>query len=283
MHNHSHYLIIIMTAAFREQRPSRDQLQIMLGKLQSRLDAIEATIDYVNHIPSSVSSYIHALIANFNTTKSKTKADVQSYIDSMYKCMTDKTGIEDDCKRFGGGTDSTIKSLLSEANAFARSAIFSYLSQPNGGYTDSLRSEANRLKGEMSRIYSLLGEASPYLGGLTDASPLAIANLTDEYKDDQWLQFEYNSASSSSRQDDSYEYSSSSTSGGFHFFFFGGGGSSYSQSEERTHEYALATANLTVKGELLRVNIKRPWFKPEIFDDPGLTYVSITIVIAIVV
>ena len=40
----------------REQRPSRDQLQLMLGKLQSRLDAVESTIDYVNNIHSDLES-----------------------------------------------------------------------------------------------------------------------------------------------------------------------------------------------------------------------------------
>ena len=188
--------------------------------------------------------------------------------------MTDKSGVGKQCKTFEGSIDSTLTFLTNKSNTFASSASFSYLTQANGGYIDSLRSEANRLKGEMSRIYSLLGEASPYLGGLTDATPLAIANLTDEYKDDQWLKFEYNSASSSSRQDDSREDTTFSVGGGFRHFFFGGDMSYSSKSEERTNEYKLAKADLTVKGEILRVNIKRPWFKPEIFDDPGLKYVS---------
>ena len=64
------------------------------------------------------------------------------------------------------------------------------------------------------------------------------------------------------------------------FFFFSAGGS-YSYNKN-THDYSqkLASASLKAKGELLRVNIKRPWFKPEIFDIPDLTYVSNMIIIA---
>ena len=268
----------MLTTAFREQKPSRDQLQVMLGRLQSKLDAVEATIDHVNdNLPSSISDYVQTLESKFNNTKDQTKADVENYINGMYECMKDETGSGTGCKQFTGSTDSTIASLLGESNAFAQSAIFSYLTQANGGYIDSLRSEANRLRDEISQIYSLLGEASPYLGGLTDSSLLSVANLTNEYKSDQWLQFEYNSASSSNSQTDSSSFSSSSSSGGFGGFFFGGSGSSYSQTQTSSHAYKLATSNLTVKGELLKVNIKRPWFRPEIFSDPGLTFVSITV------
>lgn len=36
----------------------------------------------------------------------------------------------------------------------------------------------------------------------------------------------------------------------------------------------MMNSHLRVKGELLRVNIKRPWFKPELFEMPGITFVS---------
>ncbi len=190
--------------------------------------------------------------------------------------MIDETGKGHFCQDFEKNAKPTINSLVGESDAYANSEFLSYLapSEPNGNYVKSLKKEANRLNDEISRIYSLLGESSPYLGGIIDASPLAVANLTEEFKDNQWLQFEYESSEDFRQTDDSHETSSSSTSGGASFFFFGGSGSSSSEFDERKHENKLAMAKISIKGELLRVNIKRPWFKPEIFDDPGLNYVS---------
>ena len=248
----------------------------MLGKLQSRLDATETTITFVQEIKtgSDVHQYVNDLKHRFDFLKQQASENVTNHLNMMYQCMIDNTGTGPECENFQKNAKPTINSLVAQSNEYASSEFLRYLTEPNGNYIESLKNEANRLKDEMSRIYSLLGEASPYLGGLIDASSLAIANLTNEYKDDQWLQFEYESSDSSSKTDDTHTTSSSSTGGGAHFFFFGGGGSSSSSSDERTHENKLAMANISVKGELLRVNIKRPWFKPEIFDDPGLTYVS---------
>ncbi len=248
----------------------------MLGKLKSRLDATETTISFVQGIKdgSPISEHVNALKQQLDSYKTQASHNVTNHLSMMYQCMTDKTGRGADCENFEKNAKLTIDSLVAQSDEYASSEFLTYLAEPNGNYIESLKNEASRLKDEISRIYSLLGEASPYLGGLIDTSSLAIANLTNEYKDDQWLQFEYESSDSYSRTDDTRETSSSSTSASAHFFFFGGGGSSSSSSDERTHENKLAMANISVKGELLRVNIKRPWFKPEIFDDPGLTYVS---------
>ena len=261
---------------YRQQRPSRDQLQAMLGKLQSRLDAIESMIDYVNKIPPNgdVATYVTTLNTNFTNAKEAAKLKLQAFLGKMYECMTDKTGNGTNCKDYEKDKVDAITSLTAEADSYVLAESIGFLTKADGTYIQSLQQEASRLREESSKIYSLLGEASPYLGGILDSSPLAIANLTDEYKDDQWLQFEFNSADSYHRSDDDKESVSIANSFGGGFFFFGGHSSYSSQTDTHTHEEKLALSNLKAKGELLRVNIKRPWFKPEVFDDPGLTYVS---------
>ena len=221
---------------------------------------------------TTVTTNVNTLNGSFNNAKSTAKTDIETYIDKMYTCMMEASGSGTDCKAFSKSSDAAIASLLKASHAYTRREIVSYFAA-DGGYISSLESEANHLKDEISRIQALLVEASSFIDGLS--SHISVANITDEYKSDQWLQFKYDSTSSSSSQDSSHSFSSSSSGGGFGGFFFGSSGSSYSRSEEQTHENKLAKCNMTVKGELLRVNIKRPWFKPEIFDEPGLTYVSI--------
>ena len=234
---------------------------------------MQATIDHVkSHIPDAVTQYVTNLNTTLTSSKSTVKTNVQQYIDDMYKCMMDETGQGSDCDTFNESSTTALKSLLNQSNAYTRKEFLSYMTKTNGDYVNSLEKEASQLKDEISRIRFLLTEASPSIDSLS--SHISVANITNEYKNDQWLQFEYDSKSSSSSQDDSHSFSSSSSSGGVDGFFFGSSSSSYSQTEERDHEYKLSKSDMKVKGELLRVNIKRPWFRPEIFHEPGLTYVS---------
>ena len=266
-------MIGISMFVFREQKLSRDQLQIILGRLQSKLDTVDATIKHVKSTGNTakVTANVNTLNGTFNTAKTTAKTGIENYIGNMYKCMMEASGSGTDCKAFSKSSDAAVASLLKESHAYTRREIFSYF--VDGGYISSLESEASHLKDEISRIQALLVDASSSIDGLS--SHISVANITDEYKSDQWLQFKYDSTSSSSSQESSHSFSTSSSGGGFGGFFFGSSGSSYSRSEEQAHENKLAKCNMTVKGELLRVNIKRPWFKPEIFDEPGLTYVSI--------
>ena len=234
-------------------------------------------IDYVvDRIPpdGDVAGYITKLNANLTNAQTAAKSKLQEFLDKMYECMIDKTGNGTHCQEYEKDKLDTINSLVAEADSYVSAESIGVLTKTDGMYVQSLKQEADHLRDESSKIYSLLGETSPYLGGIIDSSPLAIANLTDEYKDDEWLQFEFNSAESYHRSDDDKESVSIASNFGGHFLFFGGSSSYSSQTDTHAHEEKLALSNLKAKGELLRVNIKRPWFKPEVFDDPGLTYVS---------
>ena len=126
----------------------------------------------------------------------------------------------------------------------------------------------------MYRLYTMLGEMDPLTGGILDADQLAIANLSDTYKNDNWLQFSFDSNSMDERTEESSSYQLTTVSGGVHFLFFHISGS-HTHSKQTSHfEQQLAQSKMKAKGKLLRVNIKRPWFKPEIFEDPTLNFVS---------
>ena len=95
---------------------------------------------------------------------------------------------------------------------------------------------------------------------------------SQEQLDSKWLQFQFDSQRYQSSSKTSYSTSTSSfaasLSGRVGLFSFGG---SYSQSRSRSDysfEAAMNRAETIVSGELLRVTVQRPWFRPSIFKSP---------------
>ena len=118
------------------------------------------------------------------------------------------------------------------------------------------------------------------------ASSLINQNLIDP--NDNWLSFEYNSQSESdeSLQRSQYSVYSSSvksyaSSGSYSWWgrtgSYSGSSSSASSSGSSSEGSAfnsLTKANITVHGKILKVSIQRPWFRPDIFKNGRLGFVS---------
>ena len=90
------------------------------------------------------------------------------------------------------------------------------------------------------------------------------ANTQDEL-DSKWLQFQFDSQhyeQETHQSSKSYSVATSFSAGGF--LWKVSGSFSYSRAQQ-DFEQKMNQADLTVKGELLRVNILRPWFRPSLF------------------
>ena len=163
--------------------------------------------------------------------------------------------------------------LSEEAFAKADRDEFLWNTGNKDSYIQYLKGQKDKLIVQQDKLYSMLGEMDPLMGGILDADQLAIANLTDTYKDDNWLEFSFDSTSDYAHTDQSSSYESISSSGGLHLFFFHIGGS-YTHTKQTSHfDQQLASSQMKARGKLLRVNIKRPWFRPEVFEDPQLNFV----------
>ena len=88
---------------------------------------------------------------------------------------------------------------------------------------------------------------------------------TQDQLDSNWLSFHFNSSNTQTRSAASRSYYSSAYSGRASGWFWSVGAShSYSRSES-SFSYKMNTANTVVEGQLLRVTIQRPWFRPSLF------------------
>ncbi len=83
--------------------------------------------------------------------------------------------------------------------------------------------------------------------------------------DSRWLQFEFDSSKSTRETASSRSHTSVATQFGASGLFWSARASfSYSKSEASFRE-AMNSADVKVKGELLRVVVQRPWFRPSLF------------------
>ena len=239
----------------------------MSGKIQSKISAIDAMIAATDQ-KGVVSNNVKT---DYNTKQQLANAKVSDYMRERFDCLKN----ESNCQLLNdnNSTNSAIEAMINEADAYSLYQSVMYFDNPNS-FKKQLQKEKGDLQAQMDVIRGYLTSSSPYLGAIINPSPLAVANLTDAYRDDQWLQFDYDYDSYSKTTDRERTTEEVRAHASFHFLFFSAGGDYSSNKETEDFNQKLSKASIRVKGELLRVNIKRPWFKPEIFDYPDLTYVS---------
>ena len=242
----------------------------MSGKIRAKIGAIEAMMNSSRSNPTDISDLKHSYANQQRTIQD----NITAYLTQELQCLKDSSGKGDQCQDYDSSRDDIIKRLANEAETFATYQHVNYYYQYHDSYFKALQVQKNKLEVQLQSVESLLGEATPYLGGLLGASPLDVASLQDTYRDREWLQFEFDSKQYYEQRDTQSTSESVTAQMNFHFLFFHAGGS-YSSNKETTNDSdQLAKSRMRVKGEMLRVTIKRPWFKPEIFENPEVDYVS---------
>ncbi len=239
----------------------------MSGKLRAKISTIEVMMNTTHSDDSNVDS----LKKNLANIQVENKHNITDYLNQELQCLNDQSGKGKVCTDYDKSREDVINGLIKEAESFA---TYQHANLDSSSYLNSLQKQKEKLQSQLQSIEALLGEVTPYLGGLLDATPLEVASLQDTYRDREWMQFEFDSKQFEEQKDSHTTAESVTAQMSFHILFFHGGGS-YTHSKQTAYNSdQLAQSNMRVKGEMLRVNIKRPWFKPELFDNPEIDYVS---------
>ena len=250
----------------------------MLGKVNAKINVIDQIIDFYEADNSVLDQFYNGLNATFAAKQVDVKGKVPTYLQAQLKCMHDSMASSEPqkCSDYETATEELLQTLSEEAFAKADRDEFLWNTRNKDSYIQYLKGQRDKLIVQHDKLYAMLGEMDPFMGGILDADPLAIANLSDTYKDDNWLEFSFDSTEDYGRTDQSSSYESISASGGIHILFFHIGGS-YTHTKQTSHfDQQLASSQMKAKGKLLQVNIKRPWFKAEVFEDPQLNFVCCT-------
>jgi hypothetical protein len=248
----------------------------MLGKVNAKMNVIDQMIDFYEAENSNLNTYYDQLNSTFATKQGTIQSKVRDYLQAQLKCMHDNMENADTapkCTDYDTASGQLLQTLSEEAYAKADRDQFLWNTVNRDSYIQYLKGEKDELIVQHNKLYAMLGEMDPFMDGILEADQLAIANLSDTYKDDNWLQFSFDSTEDYGNTDQSSSSETISASGGIHILFFHIGGS-YTHSKQTSHfDQQLASSQMKAKGKLLRVNIKRPWFKPEVFEDPQLNFV----------
>ena len=211
------------------QRPSRAQLNQILGRVNAKINVIDQISEFYTSASTDPSySYLNHTFAKI---QQQLPAKVQKYLTAQLKCMNYSMSHPNDsashsiCDDYEHNSEELLQSLSDEAVAMADRDDYMLNPRNKDDYVKYLNSQKAELIGQRERLYTMLGEMDPLTGGILDADQLAIANLSDTYKDDNWLQFSFDYDSMDEQTEESSSYELTTVSGGVNFLFFHIGGS----------------------------------------------------------
>lgn len=254
--------------------------------LQSKLDTLTATTHIVTEHQGKAQQANNVLEKRVNFTSQKRDNATLSSVNARNECMNKRatnkaqlTGDEDPCHQFKVAADSTVDATFQQAQESSAYFSASFLLKSDKQYQGFMQSRIAALKRQISELDTQLDNltrSQVYLGEITELPELKTITDKNEEQDlnSQWLKFHYNSESS--QTDTEQESHSEAVSVGVSIGLGPIGiGVSTSHGKSTTElKNAFIGADLKASGELMRVFIKRPWFKPSLFDNTVLNFVS---------
>ena len=272
--------------------------------LQSEMDALKATIQFISVGQDTANKAVDALQKKVNYTTEKRDHATEEVVEARSECINQNAqkGVpadtktkravgdpaSDPCKHLKQATGDAVDATFQQAQASSELYSSSFLLNSNEQYQSFMQSRIDAIQRDINEIdvqLNDLNKGQVYLGEVTDSKEFKalnqLGNQTVQDFDSEWLQFEYDY--DSTHINTSQDKSSFGVSAGF-----GGGikgasldASAYYGKGTADLMQAVNSASLKASGELLRVSIKRPWFRPSLFENPVLYFVSYTEIVVI--
>ena len=250
--------------------------------LESEMNTLQTMVKFNNRSQQQANQTLDALSDKLNKTtanrENKTTAAASSFRGCISANANGSNGTSPDCNKFKQANLEAVSATFQQAQVQQEYESAAFLLNSKGQFNDFLSMRVDSLKRQIASIEAELATAKPYLGGLADSREFqnlnSLLNETEQNLDDAWTSFEYDSDSSHIDTDEETKSLNVATSFGVGAPGFGVNvGVNYGKGTADLKQ-ALNSANLKVSGELLRVVVKRPWFRPNIFTDPSLSFVS---------
>ena len=265
--------------------------------LQSEMDALNTMVQFISTGQDSASKTVDALQKKVNYTTEKRDKATQEVVKARNECIsqnaqkgvpaetkekraiTDPTS--DPCEHLKQATEGAVDATFQQAQASSELYSSSFLLNSNEKYESFMQSRIAAIQRDIEEIdeqLNNLDKGQVYLGEIADSKEFKalnrLGNETVQDYDSEWLQFEYDY--DSTHINTSQDKSSFGVSAGFGGGIKGAslGASAYYGKGTADLQQAVNSASLKASGELLRVSIKRPWFRPSLFENSVLYFVS---------
>ena len=257
------------------EKESRDELLIKMGELEAQkrvLLALQAG-EPSQELKAEFRKLKEALLRS-NTALNNFAENTENYrqrcLISRIRAKANESFNGEDCNRYADSSSSASETVDSSTELYACVQDLDFQVNSFEQSREALNETAQQLEDEIEALQRRLATTDVKFSHL--AREAQHAADSQDILDSQWLSFSFNSKQYRSSSASSYSRSSSrfasSASGGFGLFSFS---ASYSQSRSRSESSfraAMNSAETVVSGDLLRVTVQRPWFRPSIFKSP---------------
>lgn len=264
---HIDFLCFRDLARQRKDDLSRDELQSKIGELEAKKRVLEALT--VAEPSNELKEKLEALKGNLNTSNNgltsystKTEELRQTCLSSRIaaKATGDTSGITTECKKYEEAALNASANILGNSELYLCVSDLDFQINNVAATREAMRAAIAELDEEIEDLRIKLTTAGIKLTQLA-----SHAADSQEQLDSQWLQFEFDSAHETRSSKSSSKHTSVAASFKASGFLWSARASySYSRSES-SFQSAMNSAEVNVKGELLRVTVQRPWFRPSLF------------------
>ena len=260
--------------------------------VESEISTLTTMTAFSGSSQNEAKKTLDALNGTVAAATAEQKNKTEEAMKARHKCMQSNipqspsngvsTPVSESCSRLRSTMENAVDSTFNQAQVTSQYQSAAFILNTKQKFNSFLNARVSSLKQELAELNRELERTEPYLGPIADSREFQdlhkVLNATEQSLDDEWLQFEYNS--DSSHASTSQETTSVDVAVGLSFSTqvpggFSAGGSVNVGVSHTDLEQSIKSTSVRVAGELLRVTIKRPWFKPSIFEDTSLSFVSI--------
>ena len=245
----------------RELKLTADQINLKISYLEARKDILTAMKDYTCDLGDAKGTATTKSTAASNAAK----ANATELMTQRCNCVKNGGSGGEGCSEFVQG--------LAGITSAADSAAFASLALKGldglVGNNEAITDEIANIDAEIQSLgqggggYSLPGLANIPIG--PQPSPA-----------DSWLRFDYDSSQETTKETRERTSTSFSLSFKAKFGLFSIGGSVSHSKQTQDDFSSFRSEKVKVGGEILRVSVQMPWFRPELFKESKLTMVSLS-------
>ena len=245
-----------------------DQLNIKLGQLQAQRLFLQSIGSYKGG-GCSIEAEVSKSNASYSKTLDSLEQNSTNLMTRRCKCFVAGGDTKDqDCAGFQGALDLSLENAQQVAFQFQGNAALEAMKSGNEEAVNTMIEGLDRQIGELKKqlqssgsVLSEVGEAADGItGGKAPTGP--------------WLYFNWTSEESKQKEESSQSSISSQTSASYNAGLFSIGGSfGFSRSTANSFS-SLKRNRVQVAGQIMRVSVQMPWFRPELFRNEQLKLVS---------
>ena len=249
-----HYVCIHMCLSHRASRLSADQILLRIGMLEAQLIVLSS----VENHKCDASEAESTANTRYETYRGELGTLSNGMMSDRCKCIT--TEDSEACNKYSQNlavltsniTNSGMKYLVLET-------VKAVQQNPEGiaAMKEGIRDRISILRDDLAKT----GHGIPQLASVATEKPTY---------DDNWLYFSYDSKFSKSIVAHSSSHTSFSGSSRVGWCWYRGSGS-YSYSKQTRNDFSsFKNTQVKVSGQILRVAVQMPWFRPEMFRNAKL-------------